>query len=145
MLSQSSVENFSKTNNNNTLGTSFDNDARTVVIIQPSQTLSNNNELTVNGQTRRPYHNIYFFTWYEWYIVWKFYTDLVLIIYPHRAGELHGYTLILSEFSKDFNLQAVMWYDHDRRIKLAERRGSILLDREPSIKGKHFMAAAARV
>src|ERR1044071_1556886 len=105
----------------------------------------NNNELTISGQTRKLHNNTYFYIWHNWYIAWKFYTDLVLIIYPHRVSELHGYISILSEFSKDFNLQAVMRYDRDRRIKLVERRNSTLLDREPSIEGKHFTAAAARV
>ena len=71
--------------------------------------------------------------------------DLVLIIYPHRIGELHGYISLLTEFSKDFHLQAVMRYNRDRRIKLAEKRDSTLLDREPSVEGKHFTAAAARI
>ena len=71
--------------------------------------------------------------------------NLALIIYPHRVGELHGYISILTEFSKDFNIHAVMRYDRDRRIKLAEKRGSTLLDREPSVEGKHFTAAAARI
>jgi hypothetical protein len=78
-------------------------------------------------------------------MAWKLYTDLVLIIYPHRVGELHGYIGILTEFSKDFYLHAVMRYDRDRRIKLAEKRQSTLLDREPSVEGRHFTAAAARI
>jgi hypothetical protein len=55
-------------------------------------------------------------------MAWKLYTDLVLIIYPHRVGELQGYIFILTEFSKDFHLQAVMRYNRDRRIKLAEKK-----------------------
>src|SRR3989337_744966 len=78
-------------------------------------------------------------------MAWKLYMDFVLIIDPHRVGELHGYISILTEFSKDFYLQAVMRYDRDRRIKLAEKRESTLLDRKPSVEGRHFTAAAARV
>src|ERR1043165_2540282 len=77
-------------------------------------------------------------------MAWKLYMDLVLIIYPHRVGELHGYVSILTEFSKDFNIHAVMRYDRDRRIKLAEKRVSTLLDHEPSVEGRHFTAAAAK-
>ena len=144
LLSQSSVENFTKANNN-TLEANIDDDARTVVIINPSQTMPFNYEANVLGQTRRHTNSLYFPTWHEWYIAWKFYIDLVLIIYSHRVGEMHGYISILSEFAKDFNLYAVMRYDRDRRIKLVERRGSTLLDREPSVEGRHFTAAAARV
>ena len=78
-------------------------------------------------------------------MAWKYYIDLVLIIYPHRIGEMHGYISLLSEFTKDFYLYAVMQYDRDRRIKLAEKWDSTLLDRVPSIKGRHFIAAAARI
>jgi len=144
LLSQSSVENFIKANNN-TLKASLDDDARTVVIIHPLQEIPFNNESAINGQSWKYTNNLYFPTLHEWYIAWKFYIDLVLILYPHRLGEMHGYISILSEFAKDLNLQAVMWYDRDRRIKLVERRGSTLLDREPSIEGRHFTAAAARV
>src|ERR1044072_9483393 len=105
----------------------------------------NNNELTISGQTRKLHNNTYFYIWHDWYIAWKFYTDLVLIIYSHRVSELHGYISILSEFSKDFNLQAVMRYHQDRRSKLAKRRNSSLLNQEPSIQGKHFTIAATRV
>src|SRR3990170_2884553 len=142
LLSQNSVQNFTKIHNNS-LDTNFDDDTRTLVIIQP-QTISANND-SFQGQTRKPSNNIYFSTWHEWYMAWKLYTDLVLIIYPHRVGELHGYIGILTEFSKDFYLHAVMRYDRDRRIKLAEKRQSTLLDREPSVEGRHFTAAAARI
>src|ERR1043165_6815227 len=38
-----------------------------------------------------------------------------------------------------------MRYDRNRRIKLAEKRESILLDREPSVEGKHFTAVVTRI
>jgi hypothetical protein len=37
-----------------------------------------------------------------------------------------------------------MQFDRDRRIKLAERRNTTLIFREPSIEGRYFTAAAAR-
>src|ERR1043165_6831346 len=144
LLSQNSVQNFTKANNN-TFDTNLDDDTRTVVILQPSQTIPFNNDSSFQGQARRLSNNLYFSTWHEWYMAWKLYTDLVLIIYPHRVGEFQGYISILTEFSKDFHLQAVMRYDRDRRIKLAEKRDSTLLDREPSVEGKNFTAAAARI
>src|ERR1043165_8406696 len=144
LLSQISIENYNKANNN-TFDTNLDDDTRTVVIVQSSQTTAINTDLAFHGQTRKSSSNLYFYTWHEWYMAWKLYMDLVLIIYPHRVGELHGYVSILTEFSKDFNIHAVMRYDRDRRIKLAEKRESTLLDREPSVEGKHFTAAAARI
>src|ERR1044071_3880415 len=144
LLSQNSVENFTKTNNSS-LDTNFDDDTKTLVIIQPSQTFSFNNDLTFQGQTCKLSNNLYFSTWHEWYMAWKLYTDLALIIYSHRVGEFQGYVSILTEFSKDFHLQAIMRYDRDRRIKLAEKRDSTLLEREPSVEGRHFTAAAARI
>lgn len=144
LLSQNSVENFTKANNT-TLDTNLDDDTRTVVVIQPSQASSFNNDSILQGQTRKLSSNLYFSTWHEWYVAWNLYTDLVLILYPHRVGEFQGYISILTEFSKDFHLQAVMRYDRDRRIKLAEKRGSTLLDREPAVEGKHFTAAAAKI
>src|ERR1044071_8472170 len=110
LLSQCSVENFTKVNNN-TIDTNLDDDARTVVIIQPSHTTPFNNDSTFQGQTCKIFNNLLFATWHEWYMAWKLYTNLVLIIYPHRVGELQGYIFILTEFSKDFHLQAVMRYD----------------------------------
>ena len=113
LLSQNSVESYTKANNN-TLDTNLDDDAKTLVIIQPSHTISVNNDFTFQGQACKSSSNLYFSTWHEWYMAWKLYMDLTLIIYLYRISELHGYISILTEFSKDFNFHAVMRYDRDR-------------------------------
>ena len=51
-------------------------------------------------------------------MAWQLYVDMVLIIYPHRFDELHGYVRLLSDFLRDFHFQAVMHFDRDRKIKL---------------------------
>ena len=62
LLSQNSVENFTKAhNNNNSLETNFDDDTRTLVIIQPLQATSVNNDPSY-GQARKAANNLYLST-----------------------------------------------------------------------------------
>jgi hypothetical protein len=65
LLSQNSIEGFTKPNNNTTLDTNLDDDARTVVIIQSSQALPVNNDFSFQGTARKPLNNLYFSSWHE--------------------------------------------------------------------------------
>ncbi len=134
-LSQQAIANFSK----DSLSQDCYNEPSEVIVTVRSLYLPD------NSQNRKYNNNLLFMSWHEWFMAWQFYADMVLMLYPHRAIELQGYIRILSDFLRDFHFHAVMSFDRDRRLRLVEQRNTTLLHREPSIEGKHFTAAAARL